>query len=81
MLKPEKHLNLNTSVLKVSAIILQYLSKKRIVTYQELLETISNKVNIDVEDVLYIIMPAINLIYLLGKLDYHPKTDSFEFLE
>ena len=80
MLKPDKHLDLNISTLKVSAIILKYLKKKRVVTYRELLDMVSKSLEINLDDVIYIITPAINLVFLLGKLDYHPKTDSFEFL-
>lgn len=81
MLKPTKHLNLNLSPLRIASIILRYLKSERVVTYDKLIEEVTFTTGIDSKDIVYAIMPAINLIYLLGKLDYYPKTDSFEFLE
>jgi hypothetical protein len=36
MLKPNKHLNLDTSVLYVSSLLLKWLSNKRLMTYADL---------------------------------------------
>lgn len=81
MLKPTKHLNLNLSPLRVAAIILRYLRRTRLASYDQLLTEVTSITGVDSKDTVYIIIPAINLIYLLGKLEYYPKTDSFEFLE
>lgn len=83
MLRPNKHTNLNMSVLSLSAQILKLIKKERIIEYDALLAALCKKFDGEKKqiEVKHIFLPAINLLHLLGLLDYHVKTDSFEYIE
>jgi hypothetical protein len=82
MLTPHKHLKLNTSVLNLSALALVYLQRHRSVSYQQLYAHLERRAgDRDSEDVRVMFGPTVSFLYLLGKLQYHPKNDSFEYLE
>lgn len=76
MLKPTKHSDPDRTVLAVSTLVLARLAKRRIETFDRLRDFVINKV--DGGDFLF--LPAINFLFLVGVIDYHSKTDSFEFL-
>ena len=76
MLKPTKHLNPEYSVLNISAAILKYLERHRTVTYKDLYERLHEKYGDTIRPLL---MPALSFLYLLGKIEYHTKNDSFEY--
>lgn len=76
MLIPKKHLNLDVSVLRVSAIMLQELKKRGVVGFERLREKVIKRVGPDGE---LVFLPALNLLYLLGVLDYHIKNDILEY--
>jgi hypothetical protein len=78
MLKPTKHLNLDTSVLYVSALLLKWLSRYRLMTYSDLYHRLENQLGIDARTVF---LPTLSYLFLIKRLDYHGKTDSFEYLE
>jgi ABC-3C biological conflict system middle component len=76
MLKPTKHLNPHFSVLNVAAGALKALSSQRSLKYDELYSKLHSKFG---EELRPIFLPAISLLYLLGKLEYHTKNDTFEY--
>ena len=78
MLKPGKHLDLERSVLRVASIALNALRKRRIIEHDRLVRTIRDRVGDDGDAV---VAPAINFLFLLGRLKYHLKNDSFEYVE
>lgn len=77
MIRPAKHLNLNTCVLRAASTILTKLMEERICGFNELRHSL-DPLGPDAE---VIFMPTVNFLYLLGRLEYHPQTDSFEYLE
>ena len=83
MLTPHKHLKLNTSVLKLSALTLEYLHRYRSVSYHQLYLHLERRAKVasDTDDLRITFGPTISFLYLLGKVAYHPKNDSFEYLE
>jgi hypothetical protein len=82
MLTPHKHLKLSTSVLNLSALALAYLQRYRSVTYEQLYAHLERRVGAkDAEDVRLMFGPTVSLLFLVGKLRYHPQNDSFEYLE
>jgi hypothetical protein len=83
MLTPHKHLKLNTSVLKLSALALEYLYRYRSVKYHQLYTHLERRAKGDSEadDLRVTFGPTVSFLYLLGKIHYHPKNDSFEYLE
>lgn len=85
MLKPHKHLKLNTSLLSLSALALEYLHKYRSVPYHQLYAHLERRVRLrderDAEDVRLMFGPTLSFLFLLGKVQYHPQNDLFEYLE
>ena len=77
MIRPTKHLDLNTCVIRASALLLKKLKSKRICQYEELKLALKG-----FEDhAEYAFLPAVHLLFLLGKVEYHPQTDSLEYLK
>jgi hypothetical protein len=82
MLTPHKHLKLNTSVLNLSALALVYLHRHRSVSYEQLYTTLEKRVGArDADDVRVMFGPTLSFLFLMGKIQYHPKNDTFEYLE
>ena len=78
MLKPNKHLDLDRSLLRVSAIILGELRRRRMMRFETVRALTRRRVGDDAD---VILLPALELLYLVGRLEYHLKTDSFEYIE
>lgn len=76
MIKPTKHSNPDQTVIGVAAFLLKHLSKSGVEKYDCLEEAVENKI----EGGKYLFLPALNLLYLLGVIDYHKKSDAFEYL-
>jgi len=76
MLKPTKHLNPALSVLNISAHALKVLAGGRTVAYDELYGKLEKRFG---ENLRPLFLPAVSFLFLLGKLDYHTKNDTFEY--
>jgi hypothetical protein len=76
MLKPTKHLDPGLSVLNIAAHVLGILSRRRSVSYDELYDKLEKRFG---ENIRPVFLPAVSYLYLLGRVDYHTKNDSFEF--
>lgn len=77
MLRPTKHSHPDQTVIALSLILLQRLKKRRSESYDDLL-AFSRKSVIGAN---YLFAPALNFLFLMGKVIYRRKTDSFEFVE
>lgn len=77
MLTPAKHLDLDRSLLRVSSEILAELRRRRIVPVEKIRAYVKRRVGDDAD---VIVLPALSFLFLLGKLDYREKNDSFEYL-
>ncbi len=77
LLLPTKHSHPDKTIMAIATIILQRLKKVRLEQYDDLLDYLQNK-NKNGE---YLFLSAINFLYLLGLVEYHKKTDSFEYIE
>jgi hypothetical protein len=62
--------------MNVSMLLLGRLKARRVEEYEALKKLV--KRNVSGGDVLF--LPAMNLLYLLGLVEYRPKTDAFESL-
>jgi hypothetical protein len=76
MLTPSKHLDLDRSVLRVASEVLTELRRRRMMEYDAVIRHIKRRVGDDGEAV---IAPALSFLFLLGRLDYHSKNDTFEY--
>lgn len=76
MLKPSKHSHPDRTVVSASLWLLARIKTKRIEEYGKLLASIKNAISGGEE----LFLPALNFLFLLGLIEYHPKTDSIEFV-
>ena len=77
MLRPNKHMNPDRSVLMLSTFILKRLKKVRIEQYSSLLEYSTDQMQDD-GDTLF--PGALSLLYLLGLVEYKIQADAFEYV-
>lgn len=76
-IKPNKHSNPDQTVIAASALLLKTLMKSGVETYDSLEEILDTRI----EDGKYLFLPALNLLYVLGVIEYHKKSDVFEYVE
>ncbi len=76
MLRPTKHSHPDRTVINVSLLLLQRLKVRRVDEYDTLRKYVKKAVVGG--DVLF--LPALNFLYLLGLIDYRPKTDAVEYV-
>lgn len=77
MLRPTKHSHPDRTVINVAVIVLVRLKKLRIVNYSDILSYA--KKSVIGGDVLF--LPALNFLFLMGLIEYRPKTDSIEYIK
>ncbi|MCX5952144.1 MAG: hypothetical protein NTZ40_01315 [Cyanobacteria bacterium] len=76
MLRPTKHSHPDRTVINVSLLLLTRLKTFRVGEYGEL-RALARK-RIVGGDVLF--LPALNFLFLMGLIEYHPKTDAVEYI-
>ena len=77
MIRPEKHLDLNSCVIRAASIILAKLQSVRVCRYSDLRSALS----VMDDDADLALIHAVYLLFLLGRVDYFPQTDSLEYIE
>lgn len=77
MLRPSKHSHPDRTVINVALLLLARLASRRLQDYGELLSYARKAV--PGGDVLF--RPSLSLLFLLGLVRYHPKTDAVEYVE
>ncbi len=76
MLRPTKHSHPDRTVINMSLRLLTRLKARRLDNYDDMLQY-AKKV-VPGGDVLF--LPALNFLYLLGCIEYRPKTDAVEYV-
>lgn len=76
MLRPTKHSHPDRTVINVSLLLLTRLKARRVDEYDKLSKYAKKAVAGG--DVLF--LPALNFLYLLGLIEYRPKTDAVEYV-
>jgi hypothetical protein len=76
MLRPTKHSHPDRTVINVSLLLLSRLKARRFDEY-DVLRKFAKKTVVG-GDVLF--LPALNFLYLLGLIEYRPKTDAVEYV-
>lgn len=78
MITPEKHLNLELSIIRIAAMLLKKLKRLKIMKMDEIAESAKKIAGEDA----YIILPGVlSFLYLLGKVEYHEQTDCIELFQ
>lgn len=75
-MRPTKHSHPDRTVINVSLLLLARLKSRRLDDYDSLRDYAKKAVIGG--DALF--LPALNFLYLLGLIDYRPKTDAVEFV-
>ncbi len=78
MLLPHKYLNLELSVISITAIILSIFKTDNFIRYDDLLQKL---IDIKGEEVKETFLPSLSFLYLIGKIKYHQGVDSIEFIK
>lgn len=76
MLRPTKHSHPDRTVINVSLLLLARLKARRVDDYDGLRKYARKAVTGG--DVLF--LPALNFLFLMGLIDYRPKTDAVEYV-
>ncbi|MFF2840509.1 ABC-three component system middle component 8 [Paenarthrobacter sp. NPDC057981] len=76
MLFPGKHEHPDQTVIALASTMMKYLARHQVVKYDVLFEHCNGRGH----QADYLFTPALNLLYLLGVVDYLPKADSFEWI-
>jgi hypothetical protein len=76
MLRPTKHSHPDRTVINVALLLLARIKARRVDDYDALRKYVKKAVVGG--DVLF--LPAVNFLYLVGLVDYRPKTDAFEYV-
>jgi len=76
MLRPTKHSHPDRTVVNVALLLLKHLRKRRFDRYGDLRAFAIRAVTGG--DVLF--LPALNFLFLLGLIEYRPKTDAIEYV-
>lgn len=78
MIKGHKYLNLDVSVINVSALIIQKLRKDNFLQYDELLGFVVSVLGKNSKEVF---IYALNFLFLVDKIHYSPEIDAFQWKE
>lgn len=76
MLRPTKHSHPDRTVINVARLLLVRLRNRRVDEY-DVLRKFAKK-SVPGGDVLF--QPALSFLYLMGLIEYHPKTDAVEYI-
>lgn len=76
MLRPSKHSHPDRTVVNTAVLILLRLKNRRAETFDALRAYVHK--TIPSGDVIYV--PALDLLFLLGLVEYRPKGDTFEYV-
>lgn len=76
MLRPTKHSHPDRTIVNVALLLLTHLRKRRLEGYSPL-RRYAKKAVVG-GDVLF--LPALNFLFLLGLIEYRPKTDAIEYV-
>jgi hypothetical protein len=76
ILRPTKHAHPDRTVISLSLLLLARLKTRRLDDYYRLREFAKRSVKGG--DVLF--LPALSFLFLIGLIEYRPKTDSVEYL-
>jgi len=78
MITPHKYLNLDLSVIGISALVIEKLMRFDLLKYEELLSMIEFSFDARAKE----IFPyALNFLFLLNKIHYLPELDAFKLYE
>ena len=76
MIRPNKHSHPDKTVVSASTVLLKRLRKYRSISFDKLREHLAKQE----ADAASLFLPALNLLFLLGLVEYRKKNDTFEYI-
>lgn len=76
MLRPSKHSHPDRTVIGVALLLLARLKDCRVEAYSKLFKYVKKKVSGGE----FLFLPALSLLFLLGLIEYLPKTDALMYI-
>jgi hypothetical protein len=76
MIRPNKHSHPDKTLVAASTILLRRLRRKRSETFDDLRQCLTKHES----DAAGLFLPAVNLLFLLGLVEYRKKNDTFEYI-
>jgi hypothetical protein len=76
MLRPSKHSHPDQTVINVAVLLLGKLKMERVAEYDDLRKYLRRRIRGSE----FLFLPALNFLYLLGLIEYRPKTDIVEYV-
>lgn len=76
VIKPDRHINPDTSVLNIATFVLGKVNSFYDLSYDNLLFEVTKSLGVGAKDNFPY---ALNFLYLLGKIEYLEQTDSFRY--
>lgn len=76
MIRPTKYSHPDKTVVYLTVQLLKHIKKQRIDSYDNVLSYGKEKV----DGASFLFSSALDLLFLLGLIDYHAKNDSFEYV-
>lgn len=88
MLRPTKHSHPDKTIMYISYILLKHIKEKRLDSYEALKEHVKVKTRLsdkeyetkNTSSADFLFVPALSFLYILGLIEYRPKTDSIEYV-
>ena len=76
MIRPNKHSHPDKTLVSASTILLRRLRRKRSETFDELRDCLVKQES----SASSLFLPAMNLLFMLGLVEYRKKNDTFEYI-
>jgi hypothetical protein len=77
MIRPDKYIDLDVSVINISSLILKHIRDKKLLSFDDITNYVVKKIGVPAkENIIY----ALNFLFLIDKIAYHPNIDFFEFV-
>ncbi len=76
MIRPSKHSHPDLTVMHAATVILARLRKSRVESFDSLRALLRDQI----AGADFLFMPTLDLLFLLGLVEYRPKVDSFEYV-
>jgi hypothetical protein len=76
MLRPTKHSHPDRTVISLALYLLARLKSDRLTSYDDLRKYARKSI----EGGDFLFLPALNFLFLMGLIDYRPKTDAIEYV-
>jgi len=76
MIRPNKHSHPDKTLMSAATVLLKRIRRRRTESFDDLRKALTNH-EADAES---LFLPAVNLLFMLGLIEYRKKNDTFEYV-